>query len=332
MSEMKEISALDIGGILIGHEQNNDAGTGCTVVICPNGAVAGVDVRGGAPATRETDLLDPVNMVDKIHAVVLSGGSAFGLDAASGVMKFLEERDVGFDVAVAKVPIVCGASLFDLTVGSASVRPDAAMGYRACENAWKNAPLEQGCVGVGTGASVGKLRGMERAMKSGFGFYGLQIGSLKVASIVAPNALGDIVNPSTGEALAGLLDEDHKKILNTEDEMCVDYTNAENLFNKSHENTTIGVVITNGKMTKAQAKKVAGMAHNGFARALRPAHTMFDGDTIFALSAPDSNDVSADVNVIGILAARTMSRAIRNAALFARATHGLPSHSSHSLI
>ena len=323
---LREISILDIEGVMVGHAQNTDAGTGCSVLICALGACAGVDVRGGAPATRETDLLNPVNMIERIHAVILSGGSAFGLNAAAGVMRYLEERGIGFGITtvggrLSHVPIVCGASLFDLAVGDPTVRPDDAMGYEACANAWSSSKMLQGNIGAGTGASVGKLFGMDRAMKCGFGAYGLEAGGLKVASMVAVNALGDVIDPDTGVALAGLLDESRTKIIDTEQAMCELAINAKSgLLSSAGSNTTIGVVVTNGKMTKAQATKVAQAAHNGLARSLRPAHTMYDGDTVFALSA---GNVEADVNVIGILAAKTMSRAIRNAALHAESAYGL---------
>ena len=327
---MREISILEIGDVKVGHAQNASSGTGCSVVICASGALAGVDVRGGAPATRETDLLNPVNMIERIHAVLLSGGSAFGLAAASGVMKYLEERGIGFEATVANgalgcVPIVCGASLFDLVVGDPAIRPDDAMGYEACANAWSSSnEVLQGNVGAGTGASVGKLYGMERAMKSGLGVYGLQTGELKVASMVAVNAFGDVVNPDTGKALAGLLDKRREKIIDTEQAMC-EYAMDSKSTCGAGSNTTIGVVVTNGKMTKAQAAKVASVAHDGFARSLRPAHTMFDGDTIFALSV---GDVEADVNVIGVLAAKTMARAVCEAALHSESAYGLKSAAS----
>jgi L-aminopeptidase/D-esterase-like protein len=320
MSElaMKEIFITDIEGIKVGHAQNLEAGTGCSVLICEEGACGGVDVRGGAPATRETDLLNPVNLVERLHAVLLSGGSTFGLNAAAGILQYLEERDIGFDVTVTKVPIVCGASLFDLTVGDSKVRPDGQMGYEACENA-SNQARDQGNVGAGTGASVGKFYGMERAMKSGLGIYGLQIGELKVASMVAVNSMGDVVDPDSGRALAGLLDVRRENILDTEDAICGRYAQNVDAYGR---NTTIGVTVTNGKMTKAQATKVASMTHNGFARVLRPAHTLFDGDTIFALSA---GELEADTNAIGILGARTMARALRNAVLHAESAYGLKS-------
>ncbi|MCG8482639.1 MAG: P1 family peptidase [Clostridia bacterium] len=316
---MKEIKITDIQGIKIGHAENIEAGTGCTVIICEKGAYAGVDVRGGAPASRETQLLNPVNLVEQVHAVVLSGGSAFGLDCAAGVMEYLERHDIGFDVQVTKVPIVCGAALFDLVVGDHKIRPDKKMGYDACVQASDKECL-QGSVGAGTGASVGKLLGMDRAMRGGIGIYGVQIGDLKVASIVAVNCLGDVIHPDTGERAAGLLDEAKKKVISTEEEMYKTYSNKTNLFSG---NTTIGVVITNGKMNKPQATKVASMTHNGFARSMRPAHSMFDGDTIYALS---TSEVDADVNVIGALGAETMAKAVYQAVISADSRYGILAH------
>lgn len=302
---MKEIELTDIEGIEVGHAQNLTAATGCTVVICKNGAAAGVDVRGGAPGTRETDLLDPVNLVEKIHAVMLAGGSAFGLDAAGGVMQFLEEQQIGFDVGVTRVPIVCGAVLFDLIIGDYKVRPDKAMGYQACLNAGKSCP--QGNVGAGAGATVGKILGMDRTMKSGLGAYAMQVGELKVGALVAVNCLGDVIDPETGLKVAGLLSEDKKTLADTEEVMIAAYAEKKNLFSG---NTTIGVVVTNAALDKAKATKLASMSHNGYARAMRPAHSMVDGDTIFALS---TGSVSADLSVIGLLAARVMERAVVHA-------------------
>jgi L-aminopeptidase/D-esterase-like protein len=302
---MKEIAFTDIEGVEVGHAQNLTAATGCTVVICKNGAGAGVDVRGGAPGTRETDLLDPVNLVEKIHAVLLAGGSAFGLDAASGVMQFLEEKKIGFDVGVTCVPIVCGAVLFDLMIGDFQVRPDKTMGYQACLNAGKSCP--QGNVGAGAGATVGKILGMDRAMKSGLGAYAVQVGELKVGALVAVNCLGDVIDPEAGGRLAGLLNADGKTLTDTEEVMIAAHAEKKNLFSG---NTTLGLVATNAVFEKAQAKKVASMAHNGYARTMRPAHSMVDGDTIFVLS---TGSVSADLSVVGLLAARVMERAVVNA-------------------
>lgn len=321
---MKEISFTSIDGIRVGHAEDTKAATGCTVIICEEGATAGVDVRGGSPGTRETDLLDPKNLVDKVHAVLLAGGSAFGLDAASGVMKYLEERDIGFDVQLTKVPIVCGAVLFDLAVGDYRVRPDFNMGYEACLKA-TDEECPSGNVGAGTGASVGKFLGMERAMKGGLGSYGLQIGDLKVGSIVAVNALGDIIDPESGEILAGLLDEEGKRLVGTENIMAASYSERKNIFNG---NTTIGLVVTNGIFTKAEANKIASMAHNGYARSIRPAHSIFDGDTIFTMA---TGRVEADINVVGFLAARTMERAVVNAIKSAESAYGLKAHRDLSL-
>lgn len=302
----KVIKFTDIEGIKVGHAQDLEAITGCTVIICEEGATAGVDVRGGSPGTRETDLLDSRNLVEQIHAVVLSGGSAFGLDAASGVMKYLEEKDIGFDVQVTKVPIVCSAVLFDLNIGDYRVRPNSEMGYKACMLA-TNEDCHNGSVGAGTGATVGKFFGNERAMKGGLGSYAIQVGELKVGAIVAVNCLGDIIDPHTGEILAGLLDENGENLVGTENEMIKLYSQKKNLFSG---NTTIGVIATNGKFTKPQANKLASMAHNGYGRTMRPAHSIFDGDTIFTMA---TGKVDADINVVGFLAARTMEQAVVNA-------------------
>lgn len=316
---MKEIEFTDIDGIKVGHAQDLKAATGCTVIICEEGATGGVDVRGGSPGTRETDLLDPQNLVDKIHAVMLSGGSAFGLDAASGAMKYLEEKDIGFDVQVTKVPIVCSAVLFDLVVGDYKVRPDLEMGYKACVNATEK-ECPNGNIGAGTGATVGKFLGIERAMKGGLGSYAIQIGDLKVGAIVAVNALGDIIDPETGEVLAGLLDEDKKNLAGTENIMAKKYSEKKNIFSG---NTTIGVVATNGIFTKAEANKLASMSHNGYARTMRPAHSIFDGDTIFAMA---TGKIEADINVVGFLAARAMERAVVNAIKSAESAYGFKAY------
>ena len=303
---MQEIPFTDIGGLRVGHAQDPEAATGCTVLICKEGATAGVDVRGGAPGTRETDLLNPVNLVQKVHAIFLAVGSAFGLDAAAGVMQYLEERNVGFDVQVTRVPIVCGAVLFDLAVGNHRVRPDKAMGYQACLNA-SPAENRQGSIGAGTGATVGKILGMQRAMKSGLGCHALQTGDLKVGALVAVNCLGDVVDPLSGEKLAGPLNDDGRTLADTEEIMIASHRGKGNLF---AGNTTIGVVATNAALTKAQTAKLASMAQNGYARTMRPAHSMYDGDTIFALS---TDGIEADLSVVGLIAARAMERAVISA-------------------
>lgn len=300
---MKQIDFMEIGDMKVGHAQDMDAATGCSVIICENGAVVGVDVRGGAPGTRETDLLDPMNLVSQAHAVLLSGGSAFGLDAAAGVMAYLEERNIGFDVQVTKVPIVCAAALFDLTIGDHRVRPDKAMGYQACLNA-RSDFCDQGSVGAGTGATVGKILGMDRAMKGGIGSYALQTKDLKVGALVAVNCLGDVIDPLSGKKLAGVLNGDRTGFGDTEEIMINSCSSQKDLFSG---NTTLGVIATNAALTKAQATKLASMAQNGYARTMRPAHSMFDGDTIFAMSL---GELDVELSVVGLLAARVMERAV----------------------
>lgn len=313
---MKEVSITDIKGIKIGHAQDLEGGTGCTVILAEDGAYAGVDVRGGGPASRETELLNPINMVEQIHAVMLSGGSAYGLDAGSGAMKYLEEQGKGFDVGVGVVPIVCGASLFDLVVGDPACRPDKEMGYAACLNAGKDRPAD-GNVGAGTGATVGKFLGMDYMMKSGIGSYAVQIGDWIIGAIVAVNALGDVVDVDSGKRIAGILNKEKTAVYNTEETMYEEYDKNRNVFSG---NTTIGCIVTNAKLTKPQASKVSSIAHNGFARAIRPVHTMADGDTIFTLATGEC-DVMPDA--VGALAADVMARAINRAVLSAEPAYGL---------
>lgn len=314
---MKTIDFTDIGGLKVGHAQDIRAATGCTVVICEKGAVAGVDVRGGSPGTRETDALDPVNIRQSIHAVLLAGGSAFGLDAAAGVMQYLEERHIGRDVKVTRVPIVCGAILFDLKCGDYRVRPDKAMGYRACCSAVDTA-FPVGSVGAGTGATVGKIRGPQYAMKGGIGACGLQEGELKVGALMAVNCVGDIYDAQAGRFVAGMRSEDGRMVGGSEERMLRDYANRTDFFS---ENTIIGVVATNAALTKSQANKLAAVAQDGIARAVRPAHTTFDGDTIFTMA---TGKVEADPNVVGILAVRAVETAIVQAAREAQPLAGYP--------
>ncbi|NMA42839.1 MAG: P1 family peptidase [Oligosphaeraceae bacterium] len=312
----------DFEGVFVGNAQDEAALTGCTVILCPQGAICGADIRGGAPATRETDLLEPVNMVEKIHAVILSGGSAYGLDAAGGVMRFLEEKGIGFDVGVGVVPIVCGASLFDLACGNGKIRPDATMGYAACKAAFADEDLEEGNVGAGCGATVGKLFGPSRAMKGGLGIYSIKTGDIKVLAIVAVNALGDIRDHDDAKPLAGLLSEDGKTLISTEAaivSMASDSVNAFSGDSNSPTNTTIGCVITNAALTKAQAKKVAQIAQNGIARTIFPAHTPNDGDTIFVMS---TGEVSADTGAMGIIACKAVGKAINRGVLKAKSAGG----------
>ncbi len=322
----------DVPGIRVGHAQNEEALTGCTVVLCEDGAVGGVDQRGGAPGTRETDALHPMHLVERVHAVVLAGGSAFGLDAATGAVRYLEERGVGFDVRVARVPIVPAAILFDLGIGRADVRPDAAMGYQACLNASADPPTE-GNVGAGTGATVGKILGPGQAMKSGLGTASLEIGAgVVVGAIVAVNALGDVVDPASGAIIAGARAVQVGPVHvgapgYFADTMAVMRTLVGRTtmgFARPREHTVIGVVATNARLTKEQANKVAQMAQDGLARTIRPAHTMLDGDTIFALA---TGQKKADVNIVGAFAAEVLAQAILRAVRAARPAAGLPAAS-----
>ncbi|WP_244834908.1 P1 family peptidase [Clostridium sp. BJN0001] len=313
---MKEIKITDIEGIKLGHAQDEKGITGCTVILCENGATGGVEVRGGSPGTRETDLLNPVEMVQKIHAVVLSGGSAFGLDAASGVMNYLENKNVGFDVSVAKVPIVCEAVLFDLIIGSPKIRPDFKMGKKACINAETFKDTINGNIGAGYGATVGKYLGPSYSMKGGLGTYAVKCGNLEVGAVVSVNCLGDVVDPKNLEFIAGAFDRKKSEFLNTE-KLIIE--NLENPKDPFKGNTTIGAIITNAYFTKAQANKVASMAHNGYGRTMRPAHTMFDGDTIFTMA---TNKVQADTTTVGMLAARVMEKAVINAVKSASSLDG----------
>ncbi len=326
---MKRVNAItDVRGIEVGHAQNEEALTGCTVIICRKGAVAGVEVRGGAPGTRETDLLNPVNLVEKVHAIVLAGGSAFGLDAASGVMRYLEEQKIGFNTGVAKVPIVPSAILFDLNLGRADVRPDPALGYRASASASSDAPAE-GNVGIGMGASVGKMFGLGLAMKAGVGTASLNIGGgIMVGALVAVNAWGDVIDPETNQIIAGLRSGKvgplhvGKKDYFADTLAMMKSTLGRNILGlASRANTVIGVVATNAKLTKAQATKVAQMAQDGVARTIRPAHTMLDGDVIFALS---TGARKADVSSVGASAAEVMSEAILHAVRMAKSIGELP--------
>jgi L-aminopeptidase/D-esterase-like protein len=319
----------DIAGIRVGHAQDREALTGCTVVLCPEGAVAGVDQRGGAPGTRETDLLRPMHLVQKVNAILLTGGSAFGLDAAGGVVRYLEEQGVGFNAVTAKVPIVPAAVIFDLAVGRSDVRPDAAMGYAACLRAGREAPAE-GNVGVGTGASVGKILGKRGAMKCGVGTASVEVGGgIGVGAIVAVNALGDVVDPRTGQVIAGArairlgpLRFAAQGPFADSLEVMRSLVGRTALRFASRANTVIGVVATNARLTKEGANVVARMAHDGIARAIRPAHTQLDGDTLFALS---TGRKSADASVIGAWAAEAVAQAIVRAALAAEPADGLPS-------
>lgn len=309
----------DIEGIRVGHSQSEEGMTGCTVIICEKGATGGVDVRGSAPGTRETDLFKAEKMVDKVHAIVLSGGSAFGLDASGGVMKYLEENGIGFDVGVTKVPIVASAVIFDLNIGDYRIRPDYNMGYVAAQNATID-EKRQGNIGCGMGATIGKILGPENAMKSGLGSATITLGNLIVSAIVSVNSLGDIFDYRNNEQMVGVYDYKENKLLNT---MSILKGSSVDL-NMSMKNTTIGTIVTNAILTKAEANKVSEMAHNGYARSINPVHTMMDGDTIFTMA---TNSIKSDVNIVGSLAAEVMSMAISNAVIHARAYGNLLSYS-----
>lgn len=313
---MKEISIGKIKGIKVGHANSTKGDTGCTAIICEKGAFAGVDVRGGGPASRETELLKPVNMVQQIHCVMLSGGSAYGLAAGDGAMAYLEEKGIGFDVGVGVVPIVCGASLFDLVVGDPKVRPDREMGYQACKASEANNP-EEGNIGAGAGATVGKYLGIDRMMKSGLGIYAVEIGEVQVAALVAVNALGDVIDVDTGKRIAGIISEDKKELSNTEEIMKNEISGNRNVFSG---NTTLGCIITNAKLTKDQANKLASIAHNGYARAIRPVHTSADGDTIFVMA---TGEVEVNPDALGALATDVMARAINRGVKKAESAFGL---------
>ena len=313
-------SITGVGGIKVGHFTDTRRPTGCTVIIAEEGAVGGVDVRGAAPGTRETDLLDPVNTVSVVHAVVLAGGSAFGLDAATGVMRYLEERGIGFDTRVAKVPIVPAAILFDLGIGDSKIRPDAEAGFKACKAATNDPPAD-GNFGAGAGATVGKLFGMTRAMKGGIGSVCLRIPNTPaVGAIVAVNAVGDVSDPATGKIVAGARTSDGKRFQGAMASVLKGDPLPPGLVGTA---TTIGVVVTDAVLTKAQANKVAQMAHDGLARAINPVHTPGDGDTIFCLGTGKAGR-SASVTLIGALAAEAMTRAVLKAVRAARSIPGFP--------
>lgn len=317
---MKEIRLQEMDGFRIGSAENSEAGTGCTVIICPQGAPCGVDIRGGGPACRENGLLNPVAAADRIHAVLLSGGSAYGLDAAGGVMRYLEEQGIGLPVGKAIVPLVVEACIFDLNCGD-NVRPDAAMGYAACEAAQEHAEILEGNHGVGTGATVGKLLDGVGMMKAGMGTYALELGEIQVGAIVAVNALGDIIDEK-GEVLAGLRNKDGG-FADTRRVMLDYYEKLAPILAGAGmtTNTTIGAIITNARFDKTQLTKIAALASNGLVRAVRPVNTTADGDSIFALSV---GEVACDLNLVGTAAAYALEQAVRRAIYAAEGAYGVP--------
>ncbi|MBR5701775.1 MAG: P1 family peptidase [Oscillospiraceae bacterium] len=315
---MREISITELAPVKIGQAENREAGTGCTVFLCEEGMRAGLDIRGGGPASREGQLLDPLMAAQAIHGIVLAGGSAFGLDAAGGVMKCLEERGAGFDVGVTKVPLVVQSDLFDLTVGDPFVRPDAAMGCAAAKQALEAPNYRDGNFGAGCGATVGKIGGMATCMKSGIGSYAVQIEDLKIGAVVVLNALGDIYDWKTGRQIAGLLTADHGDFRSSMKEIESSIRAVKNAF---AGNTTLAVLLTNGDFDKAALCKIAGMGQDGLARSIRPVHTSFDGDSVYAVSC---GRVKADQDAVGMLGAELISEAIVRAVESAESAYGLP--------
>ena len=313
-----EIKITDIEPLMIGQAENKEAATGCTVLICEDGMRAGLDVRGGGPASRESQLLNPLMSAQIVHAIVLSGGSAYGLGTANGVMTYLEEQGIGYDTGYALVPLVAQSDIYDLSVGDPSVRPDPDMGYEAAKKALEAPNYQDGNFGAGCGASVGKIAGMDYAMKTGIGSYAVQIGDLKIGAIVVLNALGDVYDWRTGEQIAGFLTEDKTSLRSTMEQMS---SSIEAKDNKFTGNTTLAVVVTNANFNKSQLCKIAGMAHDGYARSINPVHTSADGDSIYAVSV---GDVVADQDLVGALGAEVVSEAIVRAVYNSEGAYGLP--------
>ena len=315
---MCEIPVTEVGPVCIGQTENPGAATGCTVFIAPRGMCAGLDVRGGGPASRESQLLNPLMAAQSIHAIVLAGGSAYGLGAANGVMRYLEQNGIGYDTRYALVPLVVQSDIYDLSVGDASIRPDADMGYEAARRAMEDPNYKDGNYGAGCGATVGKYAGMDYCMKSGIGSYAIQIGELKIGAVVVLNALGDVYDWKTGRQIAGMLNEEKDGLRSTADYMRQSYTVVDNKFTG---NTTICVVFTNARFEKAQLCKIAGMAHDGYARSINPVHTSADGDSIYAVSI---GDIAADQDMVGAMAAEVVSEAIIRAVENAEGAYGFP--------
>jgi len=323
MINEKNNSITIVPGIRVGHATDADALTGCTVVLCEKGTIGGVDQRGGATGSRQIDSLHPIRLVEEVHAILLSGGSAFGLNAATGVMRYLEEQGVGVQISNSRIPIVPTAILFDLSIGKPSIRPDAKMGYQSCLNA-NNNPVLEGNVGAGCGATAGKILGIHNAVKTGIGSAGMELrNGLYIGAIIAVNSFGDVIEPGTGKIIAGARIADENQFANTLNVMKT-LSDSGKLRGGNRSNTVIGVVATNAKFNKEQINKVAQMAQSGVTRAIRPAHTMFDGDTIFALA---TGYIEADENIIGAFASEMVTEAIIRAVLKAEPAGGLPSAS-----
>lgn len=318
---MKEIKISDIKGIRIGHAENLEGGTGVTAIISDNGATAGADVRGGGPATFQTDCLRSENTIEIIQCVLLTGGSGYGARAVTGALRYLEENEIGFKTDEGVVPIICGASIYDLELGDSKCRPDADMGYEACKNSEKNDPRE-GAAGAGAGATAGKLRGSGYMMKTGQGIYAAQQGNLKIGAIAVVNALGDIIDVETGRPLAGMLNLSKDGIADTVAEMIEGVEIDRDVYNT---NTTISCIITNAKITKTQCNKLASVAHNAYAKAIHPVHTGADGDTIFVLA---TGEVDVYPDALGVFATEVLAKAINRAATQTEPSFGLKSAQS----
>jgi len=316
--DLYEIPVTEVGPVFIGQTENSEAATGCTVLIAPQGMRAGLDVRGGGPASRESLLLDPLMAARSIHAIVLAGGSAYGLGAANGVMEYLEQNGIGYDTGYGLVPLVAQSDIYDLSVGDASVRPDAAMGYEAARLAMEAPNYRDGNYGAGCGATVGKLAGMDYCMKSGIGSYAIQIGELKIGAIVVVNALGDVYDWKRGWQLAGMLNEEKDGLRSSAEYLRQSYAVVDNKFTG---NTTVCAVLTNARFEKTQLCKIAGMTHDGYARSVNPVHTSADGDSIYAVSI---GDVAADQDLVGALSAEVVSKAIIRAVESAEGAYGFP--------
>ena len=317
---IKEITFNDIENIKIGHAVNEEAATGCSVLISEHGMPAAVDIRGGGPASRETPLLKPLASGDYIHAILLSGGSAFGLEASCGVTEFLESKGIGYDTSYALVPLVCQSCIYDLCVGASHIRPNKKMGYDACVDAYTNQHrIVTGNVGAGIGATVGKANGADFMMKSGLGMYAMQYGNLKVGAIVVVNALGDVYDCQTHRKIAGMLNQNKDGFEDCETALLksLSQQTSSNIYTS---NTTIGIVVTNAQFNKMQLQRVASASHNGYARTIRPIHTSADGDSIYAVSV---GNVNANVDVVSSLATEAMARAVNNAVYSADEKYGL---------
>lgn len=323
---LSPIPLEEVGAFCFGHWTDARAGTGCTVIVAPQGAVAGVDVRGGAPASRETDLLRPENTVQQIHAVCLSGGSAYGLEAASGVARELEARGIGLDTGAALVPIVCGSCIFDLAFGDAGVRPDVEAGRAAVRDALDRPcgePLAEGSVGAGAGATVGKLNGPACAMKGGLGASAFALGGLRVGAVAVVNACGNVCDPATGRAIAGMRPApDATEIADMEEAMLA--AGADIQMPLDRTNTTISCIVTNARLTKAEAVKVAQMAADAYAHVIRPTHTTNDGDTIYVMASGELEGPVPPLDLVGLAATRALEAALTAGVTEATGSHGIP--------